>query len=235
MAKSPKASDIDADAVRKLADLLNETGLTEIEYTYEDWSLRVSKGATAVAATVPAAAAPAAADSGAADQGVVGILSQLTDALQEFEEDHNVDKLGTDAEKRADARTVTEQLQALEEADKAMLSGVGAQAWEYHERGPSDRNREGKEEDQNEETKTWWWVAPYKESFTEPRRGPPPKRVPKGRHLGSQNGAKIDPKTIQNRSRFSRTKKYPSRPSWNRLGAVLARSWAILTGRGAIL
>ena len=115
---------------------------------------------------------------GAADQGVVGILSQLTDALQEFEEDHNVDKLGTDAEKRADARTVTEQLQALEEADKAMLSGVGAQAWEYHERGPSDRNREGKEEDQNEETKTWWWVAPYKESFTEPRRGPPPKRVP---------------------------------------------------------
>ncbi len=72
MAKSPKASDIDADAVRKLADLLNETGLTEIEYTYEDWSLRVSKGATAVAATVPAAAAPApAADSGAAaDQGV---------------------------------------------------------------------------------------------------------------------------------------------------------------------
>ena len=115
---------------------------------------------------------------GAADQGVVGILSQLTDALQEFEEDHNVDKLRTDAEKRADARTVTEQLQALEEADKAMLSGVGAQAWEYHERGPSDRNREGKEEDQNEETKTWWWVAPYKESFTEPRRGPPPKRVP---------------------------------------------------------
>ena len=102
---------------------------------------------------------------GAADQGVVGILSQLTDALQEFEEDHNVDKLRTDAEKRADARTVTEQLQALEEADKAMLSGVGAQAWEYHERGPSDRNREGKEEDQNEETKTWWWVAPYKESF----------------------------------------------------------------------
>ena len=118
---------------------------------------------------------------GAADQGVVGILSQLTDALQEFEEDHNVDKLGTDAEKRADARTVTEQLQALEQADKAMLSGVGAQAWEHQEvetdfwRG---RDREGKEEDQNEETKTWWWVAPYKESFTEPRRGPPPKRVP---------------------------------------------------------
>ena len=115
---------------------------------------------------------------GAADQGVVGILSQLTDALREFEEDHNVDKLATDAVKRAETRTVTEQLQALEQADKAMLSGVGAQAWEYHERGPSDRNRAGKEEDQNEETKTWWWVAPYKESFTEPRRGPAPKTVP---------------------------------------------------------
>ena len=113
---------------------------------------------------------------GAADQGVVGILSQLTDALREFEEDHNVDKLRTDAEKRADARTVTEQLQALEEADKAMLSGVCAQAWEYHERGPSDRNRAGKEEDQNEETKTWWWVAPYKESFQMLMRRPPQKR-----------------------------------------------------------
>ena len=58
--------------------------------------------------------------------------------------------------------------------------------------------------------------------------------MPKGRHLGSQNGAKIDPKTIQNRSRFSRANKYPSRPSWNRLGAVLGRSWAILTGLGTI-
>ena len=116
---------------------------------------------------------------GAADQGVVGILSQLTDALQEFEEDHNVDKLRTDAEKRADARTVTEQLQALEEADKAMLSGVGAQAWE-HQEGETDlfrgRDREGKEEDQNEETKTWWWVAPYKESFKSFMQRPPQKR-----------------------------------------------------------
>ncbi|PIW28381.1 MAG: acetyl-CoA carboxylase biotin carboxyl carrier protein subunit [Rhodospirillales bacterium CG15_BIG_FIL_POST_REV_8_21_14_020_66_15] len=67
MAKSPKATDIDADAVRKLADLLNETGLTEIEYTHDDWSLRVSKGAVAVAAASPAAVpAPAAA---AADHG----------------------------------------------------------------------------------------------------------------------------------------------------------------------
>ena len=116
---------------------------------------------------------------GAADQGVVGILSQLTDALREFEEDHNVDKLATDAVKRAETRTVTEQLQALEQADKAMLSAVGAQAWE-HQEGETDfwrgRDREGKEEDQNEETKTWWWVAPYKESFQMLTRRPPQKR-----------------------------------------------------------
>ena len=60
MAKSPKASDIDADAVRKLAELLEETGLTEIEYSHDGWALRVSKGATAVAAQVPAAPLPAA-------------------------------------------------------------------------------------------------------------------------------------------------------------------------------
>ncbi len=68
MARSPKATDIDADAVRKLADLLHETGLTEIEYTHDDWSLRVSKGATAMAAT-PMAIAPAA-ETPAAEQGM---------------------------------------------------------------------------------------------------------------------------------------------------------------------
>lgn len=72
MAKSPKATDIDADAVRKLAELLEETGLTEIEYTHDDWSLRVSKGATAVAATapVPVAAAPATAADGGGEQAI---------------------------------------------------------------------------------------------------------------------------------------------------------------------
>lgn len=42
MAKSPK-TDIDAGLVRKLADLLDETGLTEIEYGGKDWHLRVAK------------------------------------------------------------------------------------------------------------------------------------------------------------------------------------------------
>ena len=36
-----------------------------------------------------------------------------------------------------------------------------------------------------------------------------PKKVPKGRHFENQNEAKINPKTIENRSRFSRANKYP--------------------------
>ena len=63
--------------------------------------------------------------------------------------------------------------------------------------------------------------------------------MPKGRHLGNQNGAKIDPKTTQNRSRFSRTKKHSSRPSWERLGAILIRSgdpsWVIFLNLAGVL
>ena len=63
--------------------------------------------------------------------------------------------------------------------------------------------------------------------------------MPKGRHLGSQNGAKIDPETIQNRSRFSRAKKHSSRPSWDRLEAILIRSgdpsWAIFLNLAGVL
>ncbi len=50
MAKSPK-TDIDAGLVRKLADLLDETGLTEIEYGGKDWHLRVAKTTAAKPAT----------------------------------------------------------------------------------------------------------------------------------------------------------------------------------------
>ena len=52
-----------------------------------------------------------------------------------------------------------------------------------------------------------------------------PKRVPKGRHLGSQNGAKINPKIMQNRSQFSTAKKLP-------LVNDLGRSWVVLEGAG---
>lgn len=54
--------DVDDALVRKLAGLLNETGLTEIEYEAGDQRIRVSRGG--VAATVvaaPATAAPVAA------------------------------------------------------------------------------------------------------------------------------------------------------------------------------
>lgn len=42
---------INPDAIRELADLLNETGLTEVEVTDGDKSIRVSKGGMTVAAT----------------------------------------------------------------------------------------------------------------------------------------------------------------------------------------
>ena len=56
--KQPKKSKIDADMVRQLADLLDETGLNEIEYGTDEWHLRVAKGgiATLAAPTVTQAA-----------------------------------------------------------------------------------------------------------------------------------------------------------------------------------
>lgn len=53
---------IDADAVRELAQLLKETGLTEIEIEHNGARIRVSRGGGAVAAApvaAPVAAAPA--------------------------------------------------------------------------------------------------------------------------------------------------------------------------------
>jgi acetyl-CoA carboxylase biotin carboxyl carrier protein len=59
---------IDTALVRELAELLNETGLTEIEVEDDDRKIRVSRGAVAAAAPVYAAApaAPAAAPATAA-------------------------------------------------------------------------------------------------------------------------------------------------------------------------
>ena len=55
-------------------------------------------------------------------------------------------------------------------------------------------------------------------------KGPNPSLVsPQGLHLGGQNGTKIDPKTIKNRSEKSRVKKTDPRRSWARLGAILGR------------
>jgi len=63
-------SQIDSAAVRELAALLEETGLTEIEYATGEWRVRVARAANGVIQTMPAvlpsvpapaAAAPAAA------------------------------------------------------------------------------------------------------------------------------------------------------------------------------
>ena len=43
MPKTGNKPDIDADLVHKLARLLDEAGLTEIEYGTQDWHLRVAK------------------------------------------------------------------------------------------------------------------------------------------------------------------------------------------------
>ncbi len=59
MAKSTKRTAIDEDLVRKLAGLLDETGLTEIEYGAEGWHLRVAKSAVQVAAVASAPQGPA--------------------------------------------------------------------------------------------------------------------------------------------------------------------------------
>ena len=59
--------DIDGDLIRKLADLLGETGLTEIEFAEGEKRIRVTRGLTApvavatAAPAAPVAAAPAAA------------------------------------------------------------------------------------------------------------------------------------------------------------------------------
>lgn len=82
-----KASNVDSAAIRELAGLLDETGLTEIEYETESVRIRVAKGggavqamaapAPAVAAAAPAAgdaAAPSADHAGAVKAPMVGVV-----------------------------------------------------------------------------------------------------------------------------------------------------------------
>jgi len=57
-----KKIDVDDDLIRKLAGLMDDTGLTEIEIGQDDFTVRVARGGTVVAAAAPApVAAPAAA------------------------------------------------------------------------------------------------------------------------------------------------------------------------------
>ncbi len=50
MAKETKSFDIDADTIRELAGLMEETGLTEIEVTEGERAIRVAKGQVVVSA-----------------------------------------------------------------------------------------------------------------------------------------------------------------------------------------
>jgi acetyl-CoA carboxylase biotin carboxyl carrier protein len=59
MSTKDKKPGIDAEAVRQLAELLKETGLTEIEIEHNGARIRVSRGGTAVAAVAAPVAAPA--------------------------------------------------------------------------------------------------------------------------------------------------------------------------------
>lgn len=82
---------IDTALVRELAELLNETGLTEIEVEDDDRKIRVARGgvsyaapammaapaAAAAAAPVPAAAAPAAADAASAPDHANAVKSPM--------------------------------------------------------------------------------------------------------------------------------------------------------------
>ena len=74
------AFDIDADEIRALARLLDETGLTEIELAAGGRKLRVARGSAALSAAVPppAAAASATGDEAGATAGHPGaVLSPM--------------------------------------------------------------------------------------------------------------------------------------------------------------
>lgn len=66
-AKSANRPDIDSDLILRLADLLEETGLSEIEYGIGDFKVRVARQAPGQAGA-PAPAAPAPPGAAAGDQ-----------------------------------------------------------------------------------------------------------------------------------------------------------------------
>ena len=66
---------IDHDAIKNLADLLNETGLTEIEIAEGDKRIRVTKSVSVQAFAAPSIAAPAAAPAAASAGGKIAATS----------------------------------------------------------------------------------------------------------------------------------------------------------------
>ena len=54
-----KKIEVDDDLIRKLAEIMDDTGLTEIEIGSDGFNVRVARGGTVVAAAAPGAAARA--------------------------------------------------------------------------------------------------------------------------------------------------------------------------------
>jgi acetyl-CoA carboxylase biotin carboxyl carrier protein len=79
MAKEPKTKGIvEADAIRELGRLLDETGLSEIEIEREGLRIRVARSAEVVATAIAAAATPAV-SSAAAAKAAAPVEAALTD------------------------------------------------------------------------------------------------------------------------------------------------------------
>ena len=90
-------------------------------------------------------------------------------------------------------------------------------------RGAQDDQKsdpERQDEKRTEPRRSWDHLGSPKGRFAQLSLG---SCTPLGSHLGGQNGTKIDPKTIKNRSEKSRVKKTDLRRSWIRLGAILCR------------
>ncbi len=83
MSKSPKR-EIDEDLVRQLTRLLEETGLTEIEYGRDGWHIKVKGGVKMVAATphLPASHGPGPAQaSGEDDPDTIDLTNAVTSPM----------------------------------------------------------------------------------------------------------------------------------------------------------
>jgi acetyl-CoA carboxylase biotin carboxyl carrier protein len=79
--KADKSSSIDEELIRDLADLLSETGLTEIEIERKDLRVRVARGGVAssaaavIPASVPATPRPASSDTDSPQASQPGTVS----------------------------------------------------------------------------------------------------------------------------------------------------------------
>jgi len=70
-----KKIDVDDDLIRKLADIMDETGLTEIEIRAEGLSVRVARGGTMIAAAAPSIPQPSPATEAPAPADHPGVVT----------------------------------------------------------------------------------------------------------------------------------------------------------------